>query len=193
MTNLQQWIACLTAADAHGSLPAFGPGATLKVPDSGHAPPIVVPEVIATHGTVHLYADGSVWSDELEAYAAGYTGKAEKCYGLFFEDTKAVFGITKDSNPVAYGNIEANRAQTHSPFAVGYNWHAGQVMQGVQAALKPDGMLGPSSALRGTLSTRLNVADIPAIIAAWKSASPPYYPTQIDASTSGDFYAGTAR
>jgi hypothetical protein len=165
--------------------------------DAAPVGPIVVPPIIDTRNingaTVYLYADGSVATDTFNAWAAHYSGPNEKCYGLFCDDIKAVFSITKQSNVLAYANIEANRAQTHSPFAVNYPWSKGGVMQGVQATLDADGMLGPSSALRGTLATRLTVADIDTVILpAWEAATPPYFPTQIDGATAGNFYGNVA-
>ena len=197
MTNLQQWIALIVALDAASQLPAYSAGVMLRVPD-GKLPSIVVPPIIDTRvvngKNVYLYADGSVATDAFNAYKDEYTGPNEKCYGIFPNNVIETFGLTQQNNAKAYGNCWSNRAQTHSLLTQGINWSNGGAIQGVQGTTNPDGhgFVGHSSALRGTLATRLNIEDIDTVLLpAWQKAG--FHPSQIDGSTSGSFYSGVAK
>lgn len=149
-------------------------------------PPIVKPAVVASSGSLSLYADGSIGSGDIEGYNAGYSGSGQKVYGFFFADSEAVFPqIT--STPAMFANVRYNVANVNSPMSQAsgpLGW-----MQGYSASLKADGHgFDPKSvkALRGTLATRAKTSDIPAIIESARAAG--QFFIQVEQGASGQAF-----
>lgn len=169
-----------------------GKGGDSQAPVVVAPPPaaIVKPAVIATSGSLRLYADASIGSDDLDAYCAGYSGPGQLCYGLFLGDAEQVFPQIND-DPALLANVEYNRAAVYGPLGMATATF-GAGIQGCSAAFgdrSKGHVYAPGSihAIRGTLALRADSVDIPRLLDTWKAQG--YYPVQVEQGASGTAFA----
>lgn len=143
--------------------------------------PIVKPAVVDTLGNLTLYADGSIGSGLIAAYAAEFKGPGNPYYGFVFRDSETVFPQIKD-DPNMHGLVAASKAALWDIGKLGGAASAfGAVAQGRFATPNPDGGFlndGKAHAVRGVAAVNANTADIPALIETWRKAG--YYPIQVE-------------
>ena len=138
-------------------------------------PKVVFPTIVATHGDLTLYSDGSLASQQFEEYFKGYTGPGHLVHNFFFSDTGYQFKLTKEQAD----NVAYNQANVWGPLGQ-FIKTVGDTLQGFSAVRGDDGRFDPKSVngLPYAEASREPVAGIPAILAYWKSQN--YFPTVVE-------------